>query len=356
VALNTNKYTTIAVAGALLVLAGFTVVRFLFNFDQMQRLEEEDPGSGPVGVLPDSEGSRSRAPGSATESVTVQSAEVEEWLAPLNRYRTMVGLAPVVADLRLSHGDVLHSHYLTLNYAAQTRSLRLGAEAHTEDPANPAFTAEGAASARASDIDWLWDPGGRPGSSWAIDDWINGPFHRMQVINPYLRKVGYGADCQGAVCFAALDTGAGVEHVSAEAAPWPTPLFFPPHGSVINSSTFTGEWPDPLTSCSGYTPPAGLPITLELGGGSTIPLVSDYSLKRVDHDPRMIEACAFDASSYVNPEPSAQSTARDILSQFGAIVIVPRTPLEPGRYIVEINAGKNYRWSFSIAHRDSAKG
>jgi hypothetical protein len=341
VAFKTNGHTTIVLAGALLLLAGFTLVRFLFNFDQLQRLEEENGGSR---VVEDSEGLTSLAPG----SVSAPSAQVDAWLAPLNRYRAMAGLAPVTADLRLSHGDVLHSRYLTLNYAPRMGELRIGAEAHTEDPANPAFTTEGAASARVSDIDWLWDPGGRPGPSWAIDDWIQGPFHRMQIINPDLRRVGYGADCHGPVCFAALDTGAGVERPSGETAQWPKPLLFPPDGSVINSSAFGSEWPDPLTSCTGYTSPAGLPITLELGPGSSAQ-VAGYSLRRIDDGRASIEACAFDAGTYVNPELAAQRTARDILKQFGAIVVVPLKPLEGGQYMVEINADKTYNWSFSIA-------
>jgi len=262
----------------------------------------------------------------------------------------MVGLAPVTADPKLSHGDFLHSRYLAINYAPQLPRLSLGAEAHTEDSARPGFTPEGAAAARSSDIDWTWDPHSRPESSWAIHNWMQVPFHRMQIINPYLHRVGYGTDCQEAVCFAALNTGTDVDPPSTLPSRWPKPVVFPPDGAVMESGEFSGEWPDPLTSSPGYTSPAGLAMTLELGH-LIEPSVADYSVKKADNG-AAIEACAFDANTYLNPDPAAQSTARAILSQFGAVVIVPRRPLSAGRYVVALTAGQRYSWSFSIARRN----
>ena len=332
---NINQRVTIIITGVLFLLAGFTIVRFLLNFDQLQRIAEEDSSTQAAASIP----------------VSAEPAEVTAWLGPLNRYRAMVGLAPVTADARLSHGDLLHSHYLAMNYAPQLPDLSLGAEVHTEDPAKPGFSANGAAAARASDIDWTWGSHSRPTLSWAIENWMQAPFHRMQIINPYLRGVGYGADCQGTVCFAALNTGTDVDPLLAMPSRWPTPLVFPPDGSVMDAGTFSGEWPDPLTSCPGYMSPAGLPMTIELGH-SIEPGLSDYSVKVADANSPSIEACAFDASTYINSDPVAQSTAHTILSHFGAIVIVPRRPLSPGRYVVALTAGQRYTWSFSITGRN----
>jgi hypothetical protein len=75
---------------------------------------------------------------------------------------------------------------------------------------------------------------------------------------------------------------------------------------------------------------------------------SDYSVREATNS-RTIEACAFDASTYVNSEAAAQNAARVILHQFGAVVIVPRLRLSPGRYVVTLDAGQRYTWSFSIA-------
>jgi len=351
---NINQRVTIIITGMLLLLAGFTIVRFLLNFDQLQRLAEESSGTPAVEAPPSTEASGTEAivsPGAASIPLSAEPAEVAAWLVPLNRYRATVGLAPVTVDAQLSRGDLLHSHYLAVNYASQLPDLGLGAEAHTEDPAKPGFSAEGAAAAQASDVDWTWGPHSRPMSSWAIDNWMQVPFHRMPIINPYLRRVGYGSDCQGAVCFAALNTGTDADPLPATPSPWPKPLVFPADGSVMKAGTFSGEWPDPLTACRGYTSPAGIPITLELGH-LIQPGFSDYSIKRADANSSSIEACAFDADTYVNSDPAAQSGARAILSHYGAIVIVPRRPLSPGRYVVALTAGQRYTWSFSIAGRN----
>jgi hypothetical protein len=349
VAFNTNQPLTIIVTGALLLLAGFSIVRFLLNFDQLERLAEENDGrvvrAPVVGEISPAIGSSDVAPAPDAEEPKYAAA----WLGPLNRYRAMVGLASVTADPRLSRGDLLHVHYLTLNYAPQLPDLHLGADAHTEDPSRLGFTVEGAAAARASDVDWIWDPSSGPEPSWAINNWMQVPFHRMQISNPYLERVGYGTDCQGAVCFAALNTGTDVDPPSTALSRWRQPLFFPPDGSVMDSGEYSGEWPDPLTSCPGYKPPAGLPITLELGH-LIEPGISDYSVTGGSAEP--IEACAIEANSYVNPDAEAKATARAILRNFGAIIIVPRRPLSPGRYLVALTAGERYSWSFSVASQN----
>src|SRR5215472_5155228 len=158
---NINQPVAIIIIGVLFLLAGFTIVRFLLNFSQLQRVAEES-SSTTVGEAPRStEASGTEAvvsPGVAPIPVSAEPAEVAAWLFPLNRYRAMVGLAPVMADAQLSRGDLLHSHYLAVNYASELPDLRLGAEANTEDPAKPGFSAEGAAAAQASDVDWTWGP------------------------------------------------------------------------------------------------------------------------------------------------------------------------------------------------------
>ena len=354
-AFNTNQLAAVIVTGILLLVAGFTTVKFLLNFDELQRLAEENGGSRAVEAPPSTESSGKEAvvsPDKALAPTVDALPGAATWLGPLNRYRAMVGLAAVAADAQLSRGDFLHSHYLALNYAPQLPDLHLGADAHTEDPAKLGFTAEGAAAAPASDVDWSWDPRSAPKPSWAIRNWMQVPFHRMQIINPYLRRVGYGIDCLGAVCFAALNTGTDVDRPTTMApSRWPKPLLFPPDGSVMDSGAFSGEWPDPLTSCRGYHPPAGLPITLELGH-LIEPGLSNYSVMRVDAGGASIEACAFDANTYVNSDPAAQAAARATLRDFGAIVVVPRRPLSPGRYVVAITAGQRYTWSFSIASQN----
>jgi hypothetical protein len=345
--LSTASGTTIVLGGLLCLLAGFTIVKFVLNFDQLQSSADE------YSSLPEASAS---AEASGKEIFTSEKsesggpAEDAAWLTAVNRYRAMVGVPLVTADAQLSRGDALHSHYLAVNYAPQSPKFRLGADAHTEDPTKPDFSREGAEAARASDIDWSWDPQNRPETSWAIDNWMAVPFHRMQIISPYLRRVGYGTACQGEICFAALNTGIDIDPPRAIPSRWPKPLAFPPDASLIEMNQFRGEWPDPLTSCSGYAAPAGLPVTLELGH-LIAPEVSDYSIRNADSG-ALIQACALDANNYVNPDAAAQSAARAVLKDFGAVIIVPRRPLAKGRYTVTVTAGQEYSWTFSIVSRN----
>jgi hypothetical protein len=68
-------------------------------------------------------------------------------------------------------------------------------------------------------------------------------------------------------------------------------------------------------------------------------------------DGKPIEHCAFDAQSYLNPDPHGQEYARWSLRASSAVVIIPRAPLRPGsRYSVSINAnGATYAWGFTAS-------
>ena len=127
---------------------------------------------------------------------------------------------------------------------------------------------------------------------------------------------------------------------------------FPPSGTTIGILSLDSEWPDPLSGCPGYARPAGLAITLEVGAEVEARLGA-YSFTRDGPSSAgsgaKLEACGFDASSYVNPEAGAQQRARDILHGFGAVVMIPRAPLERGAsYTVSMTVnGQQYKWSFS---------
>jgi hypothetical protein len=144
--------------------------------------------------------------------------------------------------------------------------------------------------------------------------------------------------------------------VAGAAATMPTtslvqPVRFPAPNSTIAMNSGEIEWPDPLSACHGYVAPIGFPITLQLAFFHTIKL-DDYSLTLDSPKagaPTPIPACGIDGTTYVSPDPEAQRRARDILKVFGAVIVVPRAPLVPGRYTVSITAdGHPYSWSFTI--------
>jgi len=289
------------------------------------------------------------------------------WLKRLNYYRTMAKLTPVAEDIALSKGDELHAEYMVNNYRDAIMAGSLGAEMHSEEPGYDGYTPEGLAAAQASDMN-TWYSSGTPTPEpesertesagdwgtpeWSIDEWMAVPFHRIPMLAPDLAHAGFGQYCDEGVCAAGINlaNGARGNMPPAGASPWP--IEFPPNNSTITLLSTGDEYPDPRVNCPGYEPPSGLAITLMLGRRADAHL-ADYQVIRrgAFGGPVNVEACGFDSSSYDNPDGEAQQRARAGLSAYGAIVILPRDPLERGAtYDVSVTAnGRGYQWSFSIA-------
>lgn len=345
-----RRFSPLAISALVVILfaASFGFAHFLLSFNRLeQSASDASPASLASPAAPATQPAAASSAGAAPPAPAAPPPpEVLAWLEPLNRYRAMAGLAAVTADPTLSRGDFLHARYLVENYADNIRKgVNLGARMHTEDRTNRWYTEDGSAAAQASDVDEIWDPREKPKSSWALDNWIQVPFHRMPILNPRLHRVGYGAYCEGDVCVAALNVNGGTDPMPAMGQPFAVPVQYPPNGSAMRAWTLDAEWPDPLTSCPGYGPQPGLPITLELGPRIT-PSVSAFSLT-LNRTP--VEACEFDANTYRNPDPHIQNLGRSLLSDFGGVVLIPRAPLIPGTYFVSITtADRTYGWSFTI--------
>ena len=290
-------------------------------------------------------------PSAATPASAPDAGPPPEWLKRVNDYRAMVKLAPVADDPTLSTGELAHVNYLLRNYGGLIRKGQsTGAVMHTEDPGKPGFSPQGMRAASSSDIDEWPGPEAPATSGWAVDDWMTGAFHRLNILNPALHRVAYGESCDSGSCAAALNvlTDADYEMVGL-AAPLATPIEFPAPGSVTPLGPLWGEWPDPLTSCPGYTVPVGLPITLQMGAMVQAQLGA-FQLTRAGSS-GSVEACGFDASTYSNPDAFSQKRGRDVLRDFGAVSIIPRAPLDKdATYIVSITVdGHPYQWSFSTS-------
>ncbi|HTT76345.1 MAG TPA: CAP domain-containing protein, partial [Candidatus Binataceae bacterium] len=273
------------------------------------------------------------------------------WLTPLNHYRQLAGLPPVAPDPTLAAGDLAHARYLVKTDAENISKGWLGPEAHVEDLSSPWYSHAGQIAAAGSDVEAGANPYGKP---WitpegAIDGWISTPFHRLAILNPLLQAAGYGQYCDGGSCAAALNLLTDMAPIPLMPKMLPKPIMFPPDGSSLPLKQWEGEWPDPLTSCPGYTAPSGLAITLQLGLSLATNL-AQFKVMRGSGTPSAIEACGFASGSYVNPDPATQARGRHIMTNMGAVIIVPRKPLQPGHYTVALTANdRPYAWSFTIS-------
>ncbi len=369
------RLTGAIVAVLALFALGFATVEYVFNWSALEELgpsqsksladkrsveigvgslHGKTSGAGvPKAAASDHAGgarvSKATVGGSAGETPAGPSAAgglAPAWVQRINYYRAMVGLQPVVEDAALDRGDSLHARYLVKTYGADIRKGRIeGAAMHSEESSSPWFTPEGLKAARSSDISAWAGKSGRGGSAEVIDNLVSIPFHRLWILDPALRRVGYGEYCESGACASALDILNASDMPSLRAVALKEPVRFPAAGSTVGLRSLEGEWPDPLSSCPGYIAPAGLAVTLQLGNMITAALGS-YRLTRHGEE---VESCGFDAQSYRNPDPAAQARARGVLHELGTVVVIPRKPLRPGRYEVSlVVAGQSYDWSFTV--------
>jgi hypothetical protein len=241
--------------------------------------------------------------------------------------------------LAVSAAAAAHSRYLLANFAGIISSGEaLGDAGHEERPGNKDYSLAGAAAAPNSQLAWgcgAYNIGGQ------IDQWIAGPFHRLPMLDPFLTEAGFGEAFADGCWVAGLRLAAPGEHPAI----YPSAIEFP-SGSAPVAINWTGvEYPDPLASCPGYQMPVGIPITLQLGRLFDAQLTA-HSLTE---DGAVVESCAFDAHGYSNPNVAAQEYGRWALRSAGAVVLIPRTPLAPGKsYSVSITAhGKSYAWTIA---------
>ncbi len=258
------------------------------------------------------------------------------WLDYVNYYRAMARLPPVTENTSWSYGNTLHARYMVKNDIVE----------HAEDPGNPWYTPEGLAAAQSSNLVGHYDA--NTPDEWAIDMWMQGPFHAIGVIDPRLLQAGYGSyrEADGGLQMGAgLDVIRGLGRLPTSLA---FPVQWPADGAIVSLTAHRGEYPDPLTSCPGYSSPSGLPIILQLGPGDRTPSVTGSAFLQGSTP---LPHCVFDEVSYVNSDPAQQALGRVILDSRDAVVVIPRSPLTPGtRYTVSITAnGETYTWSFTVS-------
>ena len=362
-------YFGIALGLLLLAVAGYLAVEFVRNWENLEQLASTAPNVAasisssavPTAALTGgASGARSNPSAPNTEiKPSAPMAEVKPpavtgpppaWLAAINQYRAGVDLPPVAEDPKLSDGDHKHAIYVVKNYEDKVGPNHLLAAAmHDEDKDNSWYSPEGEQAGANSDVNQLWGPEASPSPLWAINFWLDGPFHRLWILNSRLHRVGYGEFCEKKYCVAALDLGSGADQPH-EASPLAAPIVFPPDKSITSRNSFSGEWPSPLTSCAGYTFPAGLAATIQLGSMVDAKL-SSYQVAR---DGNPIESCGIDATNYENPVSAEQDRGRSILRELGAVIIIPRDPLLAGQYSVSATINNHpYQWSFTVAPKST---
>lgn len=287
-----------------------------------------------------------------------------DWLRELNHWRTMAGVPLVRDDSYEIRGATAHARYMVKNYLAGNPETP-----HHEAPSNPWYTPEGGKVAPKGD-EYGPGTGSLKSPIYDVDGWTDGAFHRLGLLARDLTAASYGDYCENKVCASVLVLDL---HQDSDTDPtwfgkFPEPVMFPSNGATLpetQTTLISDEWPEPLSlSCTGYSRPAGYPITLQFDG-RFVPKLLSSGLTR---DGVAVPVCGYASDSYTNSDGATQEWGRGVLKGEGAIVLIPREPLKPGAiYTVTVNvqgeadpfgwgstspfAGqtRSYTWFFSLA-------
>lgn len=260
------------------------------------------------------------------------------WLERVNFYRASAALPPVVEEPSLSGAVLEHARYMVNHDVIE----------HAQNARRRWATADGAEAAAVSNLAGsLRDD--EP-EAWAVDTWMQAPFHALGILDPSLSHVGFGIHHARN---GKIQTAAGLDVIrgrrgSPSAVRYP--IVWPADGATVPLAAHTDESPSPLTSCPGYSAPSGLPIIVQLGPGDGVPEIMGSV---IGDGGRFLDHCVFDERTYRNGNAREQALGRSILAARDAIVLIPRRPLDPGRsYRVVIEANRRrIDWTFRVLPR-----
>ena len=262
-----------------------------------------------------------------------------DWLERVNFYRASASLPPVAEEASLSAPVSEHARYMVVHDVLD----------HRQDRRQRWSTPGGATAAAVSNL--AGSLSATEPDSWAVDVWMQAPFHALGILDPMLHRVGFGIyrkrDGRRIQTAAGLDVIRGRGNLPPDVS---YPIVWPSDGTVVPIMSHTAEYPSPLASCPGYKAPAGLPIIVQIGDGSDTPRVEHTS---IFDGARALEHCVFDEGTYQNPSREEQDLGRRILDARDAIVLIPREPLQDG-CLYQIHVATNGRrldWTFRVSAR-----
>ena len=261
----------------------------------------------------------------ARVSIDAKPAAAPPWLARFNAWRGNAALPALTENATWSQGDYDHALYMVKNNLIT----------HYETSGTPYYTSAGDTAARNSNI--YVSSSTSTTDDQAIDWWMQAPFHALGMDDPRLTSTGFGSYRESK---SGWDMGAALDVLRGNSFSGGNyPVYFPGNGSTEPLTSYTGnESPDPLQACSGYTAPAGLPVFIQVGGNvaTTAGAVHSFTANGAP-----LAHCVID---------SHNSAVGSNLTSRGAVILIPRQPLQSGvKYTVALTVNNiPYTWSFTV--------
>jgi hypothetical protein len=249
------------------------------------------------------------------------------WLTRFNFWRSTSGLPALAENTTWSNGDYLHSLYMVKNQLIT----------HYETVSVPYYTTAGNAAAQNSNIEVSSTTSAT--DEHAIDWWMAAPFHAMAMMDPRLKSTGFGAYRE---VRSGWEAGFAVDIIHGNSFTGGTwPVVWPGNGTTVPLRSYSGgEFPDPLSACTGYSAPTGLPVFIEVGGNVATTAGSVHSFTG---NGAPLAHCVIDSTH--NPALSSYLVAR------GGVIVIPKAPLSPGvTYVVTLTVNGVLRtWTFAVS-------
>ena len=262
------------------------------------------------------------APAAAVDPVPPFIPPEADWLTTVNYYRAMAGMPAVTENATWSQGAYSHSCYMLYNDIS-----------HDEIPSNTGYTTAGDNAGNNGNVAVSSAYGTSARSH--IELWMTGPFHAIGVLRHNLQTVGFGkCDLNNTPTWhsgATLNVLSGLGSVPRPS----TPTLFPGNGTVTNLNQFVVESPNPLSFC-GWTGSAGLPVI------AMMPEAIGSVSASITGPTGPLQTCAIYSGN-------TNGVAQAILSGDNAVSVIPRNPLSPGTYTVNVTTqARNVTWSFTV--------
>lgn len=255
------------------------------------------------------------------------------WLETLNYHRTASGLVPMVDDP--ARYDAIRKHLIYLRDTPDEYFTGPYTNLHTENPASPYYTPEGAGYSH-NVLTWAST------ERSAIEGWIDAPFHAINLLNPRYNTAS----------FALLDGIAAALTFGTAPLPDPItgPVTVPGNGTITSLRSFYGENPDPRDPCPNPSSWHGLPLIVLFPTDPPAGISASLRLPNGDHVPPT-DLCVVSERNYVSSDPTYGPAGTSILNGANAVLVIPRDPLTPGTHTVHLDVPGSapVDWSFAVS-------
>ena len=261
------------------------------------------------------------------------------WLVNLNYYRTAAGLKPITEDKILSASVKKHMIYLVKSDPQYFVGAYLNR--HSENPASPYYTPEGARSGNELTSNTSAN------AAEAIDSWMQAPFHALGLLREGLKSVGFDMEFNattGQYEFG-MDIFGNLKNQRTKM------VIFPGKGSFSRQDHFQSESPDSRQACGpNWKNFTGLPLWVSLLTSPPPQMTAQLITPSGKVLKSSRDLCIVNEKNFITSDRVNGASGKTIITAGHMVLIIPKSSLAPGMQRVSLTMkGKpTIAWSFKV--------